>query len=159
MQRLHVDDLCGSLLRASNDWALLRFSAIAEEDEQVQVGEDDWHTRRHHQANLVQALRPTTSPRRLVSHHPELGHCIESWSRESLVRMHYGIDPREEILLVGCIAGSLRLSNAESASHFSRGGTQGKQDPSRGRVAKSGAARRCDQAGAEQAHPHVHPVK
>ena len=46
MQRLHVDDLCGSLLRASNDWALLRFSAIAEEDEQVQVGEDDWHTRR-----------------------------------------------------------------------------------------------------------------
>ena len=46
MQRLHVDDLCGSLLRASHDWALLRFSAIAEEDEQVQVGEDDWHTRR-----------------------------------------------------------------------------------------------------------------
>ena len=27
MQRLHVDDLCGSLLRASHDWALLNLQS------------------------------------------------------------------------------------------------------------------------------------
>jgi predicted phage terminase large subunit-like protein len=46
MQRLHVDDLCGSLLRGSDDWTMLKLTAIAEEDEQIQIGEDDYHTRR-----------------------------------------------------------------------------------------------------------------
>jgi predicted phage terminase large subunit-like protein len=45
MQRLHVDDLCGSLLRASDDWTLLKLPAIAEEDEQIHICEDEVHNR------------------------------------------------------------------------------------------------------------------
>jgi predicted phage terminase large subunit-like protein len=43
MQRLHVDDLCGSLLRASDDWTLLKLAAIAEQDEQIQIGKNEYH--------------------------------------------------------------------------------------------------------------------
>ena len=38
MQRLHMDDLTGRLLRASNDWTLLSFPAIAEQDETIPIG-------------------------------------------------------------------------------------------------------------------------
>jgi hypothetical protein len=46
MQRLHMDDLTGMLLRSSNDWTLLNLAAIAEQDEMIQIGEDQYHLRR-----------------------------------------------------------------------------------------------------------------
>lgn len=46
MQRLHMDDLTGTLLRASDEWTLLSFPAIAEQDERIQIGEDRYHIRR-----------------------------------------------------------------------------------------------------------------
>jgi predicted phage terminase large subunit-like protein len=46
MQRLHIDDLPGMLLRTSNDWTLLNLSAIAEQDEKIQIGEEEYHIRR-----------------------------------------------------------------------------------------------------------------
>ena len=46
MQRLHMDDLAGTLLRASDEWTLLCFPAIAEQDERIQIGQDSYHIRR-----------------------------------------------------------------------------------------------------------------
>jgi len=48
MQRLHVDDLCGSLLKEKdpNDWAVLKLAAIAEKDEQIEIGENRNYLRR-----------------------------------------------------------------------------------------------------------------
>jgi len=46
MQRLHADDLSGMLLRTSSDWTLLRLPAIAEQEEMIQIGADQYHTRR-----------------------------------------------------------------------------------------------------------------
>jgi predicted phage terminase large subunit-like protein len=46
MQRLHVDDLTGKLLRGSDDWTVLNFPAIAEQDEQIQIGEVRYHIRK-----------------------------------------------------------------------------------------------------------------
>jgi predicted phage terminase large subunit-like protein len=45
-QRLHVDDLCGSLLSESNDWTRLSLSAVAEKDEQIEIGEGCYYERR-----------------------------------------------------------------------------------------------------------------
>ena len=39
MQRLHVDDLCGTVLKHSDDWIVLQFPMIAAQDEQIQIGE------------------------------------------------------------------------------------------------------------------------
>jgi len=38
MQRLHEDDLAGVLLRASDEWTVLSLPAIAEEDEEIPIG-------------------------------------------------------------------------------------------------------------------------
>jgi predicted phage terminase large subunit-like protein len=46
MQRLHMDDLTGRLLRASNDWTLLSLPAIAEQDETIPIGPKEDHFRR-----------------------------------------------------------------------------------------------------------------
>ena len=46
MQRLHIDDLTGKLLRGSKEWTVLNLAAIAEEDEQIQIGEDRYHRRK-----------------------------------------------------------------------------------------------------------------
>lgn len=46
MQRLHVADLAGTLLRASDEWTLLNLPAIAEQEEAVQIGADKFHIRR-----------------------------------------------------------------------------------------------------------------
>jgi len=46
MQRLHVDDLAGKLLRGSNEWTLLKFPAIAEQDEAIQIGQDRYKIRK-----------------------------------------------------------------------------------------------------------------
>jgi predicted phage terminase large subunit-like protein len=46
MQRLHADDPCGSLLHVPNhNWKHFSLAAIAEEDEQIQVGESRFHQR------------------------------------------------------------------------------------------------------------------
>ena len=46
MQRLHHDDPCGSLLSVpGNDWTVLRLAAIAEEDEEIPIGEDRFYHR------------------------------------------------------------------------------------------------------------------
>jgi predicted phage terminase large subunit-like protein len=46
MQRWHVDDLCGNLLRSSENWCHLRLAAIAEADELIQIDDQEQHLRR-----------------------------------------------------------------------------------------------------------------
>jgi hypothetical protein len=47
MQRLHVDDLTGMLLRHSPDeWTVLNLPAIAMQEKKIQIGENDYHIRR-----------------------------------------------------------------------------------------------------------------
>jgi predicted phage terminase large subunit-like protein len=47
MQRLHEDDLVGRLLReAPEEWHVLSLSAIAEQEERIQIGEQRYHVRR-----------------------------------------------------------------------------------------------------------------
>src|SRR3954454_297796 len=47
MQRLHQDDLTGSLLRqAREQWTVLSLPAIAEQEQAIQIGEHDYHVRR-----------------------------------------------------------------------------------------------------------------
>jgi hypothetical protein len=45
-QRLHPDDLCGSVCKHSDGWTVLQFPMIAEQDEQIQIGENLYHLRR-----------------------------------------------------------------------------------------------------------------
>ena len=45
MQRLHLDDLIGHVLRKDEPWALLALPAIAEFDQNVQIGEGEFHQR------------------------------------------------------------------------------------------------------------------
>jgi predicted phage terminase large subunit-like protein len=46
MQRLHDDDLTGSILRSSDDWTVLNLPAIAEQEEKIKIGPDEYHVRR-----------------------------------------------------------------------------------------------------------------
>ena len=47
MQRLHVDDLTGTLLRDFPDgWTVLSFPAIAEQEQKIQIGDNEYHVRR-----------------------------------------------------------------------------------------------------------------
>jgi predicted phage terminase large subunit-like protein len=46
MQRLHPDDLCGTVLKHSDGCTVLQFPMIAEQDEQIQIGESLYHLRR-----------------------------------------------------------------------------------------------------------------
>jgi predicted phage terminase large subunit-like protein len=45
-QRLCPGDLCGMVLKHSGDWAVLKLPMIAEQDEQIQIGENLYHPRR-----------------------------------------------------------------------------------------------------------------
>ena len=45
MQRLHEDDLAGVVLRASDEWTVLSLPAIAEQDEQIPIGNGQVHYR------------------------------------------------------------------------------------------------------------------
>jgi len=45
MQRLHVDDLTGTLLRSGEEWTVLNLPAIAEVEQTVQIGPGIFHTR------------------------------------------------------------------------------------------------------------------
>jgi predicted phage terminase large subunit-like protein len=45
MQRLHEDDLAGVLLRSSDEWTVLSLPAIAEQDEEIPIGNGRVHVR------------------------------------------------------------------------------------------------------------------
>ena len=45
MQRLHLNDLTGVLLRGSEPWSVLTLKAIADEDEEIQIGKDSFYSR------------------------------------------------------------------------------------------------------------------
>ena len=45
MQRLHEDDLAGVLLRSSNEWTVLSLPAIAEQEEEIPIGNGHVHVR------------------------------------------------------------------------------------------------------------------
>jgi terminase large subunit-like protein len=46
MQRLHEDDLSGTQLRSPEPWVQLKLPAIAEEEERVPIGHNEYHIRR-----------------------------------------------------------------------------------------------------------------
>jgi predicted phage terminase large subunit-like protein len=46
MQRLHMDDLCGTVMRHSDGWTVLQLPLIDERDEQIQFGDSLYHVRR-----------------------------------------------------------------------------------------------------------------
>jgi predicted phage terminase large subunit-like protein len=58
MQRLHEDDLAGVLLRGSDEWTVLNLPAIAEQDEQIPIGDGQFHCRR-----AGDVLHPEREPR------------------------------------------------------------------------------------------------
>ena len=45
MQRVHMDDLCGFLASNSSEWEVLSLPAIAEVDERIQIGDNEFHYR------------------------------------------------------------------------------------------------------------------
>jgi predicted phage terminase large subunit-like protein len=45
MQRLDPNDLCGTILDHPDGWTVLKFPLIAEQDEQIQIGENLYHLR------------------------------------------------------------------------------------------------------------------
>jgi predicted phage terminase large subunit-like protein len=61
MQRLHAEDLPGMLLRTSNDWTRLSLPAIAEQEETIQIGADQYHTRR-----VGDVLHPEREPQSVL---------------------------------------------------------------------------------------------
>ena len=58
MQRLHEDDLAGVLLRGSDEWTVLSLPAIAEQDEQIPIGNGQVHVR-----HAGDVLHPAREPR------------------------------------------------------------------------------------------------
>jgi predicted phage terminase large subunit-like protein len=58
MQRLHEDDLAGVVLRSSNEYTLLSLPAIAEQEEEIPIGNGQMH-RRH----VGDVLHPQLQPR------------------------------------------------------------------------------------------------
>ena len=61
MQRLHDDDLCGTLLRSPEKWVQLKLAAIAEEEQKVPIGHNKYHVR--HVGDVLHAER---TPRSLL---------------------------------------------------------------------------------------------
>ena len=61
MQRLHEDDLAGILLRGSEEWTLLSLPAIAEQVEQIPIGNGQVHVRR-----VGDALHPERDSRKAL---------------------------------------------------------------------------------------------
>jgi predicted phage terminase large subunit-like protein len=64
MQRLHVDDLTGMLLRLPEEWALLSLAAIAKHDEKIQIGDNNYHLRRF--GEVLQPKRETVEALELL---------------------------------------------------------------------------------------------
>jgi predicted phage terminase large subunit-like protein len=59
MQRLHMDDLTGMLLRSSEEWTHLNLPAIAEEDQEIPTGGGEVYLRRA--GDVLHAEREPTS--------------------------------------------------------------------------------------------------
>jgi predicted phage terminase large subunit-like protein len=62
MQRVHLNDLTGYLIENSTGWEVLSLPAIAEVDERIQIGSDQYHTRHagealHPEHESLEALR------------------------------------------------------------------------------------------------------
>ena len=53
MQRVHLDDLSGFLSNGSDEWTVLSLPAIAEADERIPIGDNEFHVRR-----VGEALHP-----------------------------------------------------------------------------------------------------
>ena len=69
MQRLHLDDLTGKLLRGPDDWTVLNLPAIAVQDEQIQIGEERYHFRK-----VGDLLHPEREPQSVLDYmRAELG--------------------------------------------------------------------------------------
>ena len=69
-QRLHDDDLVGRELRSGEPWTVLKISAIAEQEERIQIGPDKYHVRRvgdvlHAEREPLSVLEP------IRTFHPE----------------------------------------------------------------------------------------
>jgi hypothetical protein len=61
MQRLHEDDLAGVLLRGSDEWTVVSLPAIAEQDEEIPIGNGQFHYRR-----AGDVLHPEREPREVL---------------------------------------------------------------------------------------------
>ena len=61
MQRLHEDDLAGVLLRISDEWTVVSLPAIAEQDEEIPIGNGQIHVRR-----AGDVLHPEREPREVL---------------------------------------------------------------------------------------------
>jgi predicted phage terminase large subunit-like protein len=70
MQRLHEDDLAGILLRGFDEWTVLSLPAIAEQDEQIPIGNGQIHCR--HTGDVLHPGRESRSV--LDSLRAQLGH-------------------------------------------------------------------------------------
>jgi hypothetical protein len=57
MQRLHPNDLAGTLQRSSADWITLALAAICEREERIQISENEYYVRR-----ADEALQPEREP-------------------------------------------------------------------------------------------------
>ena len=57
MQRLHPDDLAGTVQRRSTDWIPLALAAICESEERIQIGENQYYVR-----HTGEALHPEREP-------------------------------------------------------------------------------------------------
>lgn len=55
MQRLHMDDLVGHVLTKDDSWVQLNLPAIAEVDERIRIGDEEWYVRR--EGEVLQAVR------------------------------------------------------------------------------------------------------
>jgi predicted phage terminase large subunit-like protein len=70
MQRLDIDDLCGTRLRSEpGEWTHLKLSAIAERDERIQIGESEYWERAagealHPEREPLEALKRLQTDRR-----------------------------------------------------------------------------------------------
>jgi predicted phage terminase large subunit-like protein len=61
MQRLHEEDLAGVLLRGSDEWTVLSLPAIAQQDEEIPIGNGQVHFRR-----AGHVLHPEREPREVL---------------------------------------------------------------------------------------------
>ena len=57
MQRVHMNDLCGFLTEASDEWRVLSLPAIAETEARVPIGENEFHRRQ-----IGEVLHPAHEP-------------------------------------------------------------------------------------------------
>jgi predicted phage terminase large subunit-like protein len=64
MQRVHLNDLTGHLTENSDDWTVLSLPAIAETDEEIAIGDGQFHSRRAGEA-LHPALEPLAALEKL----------------------------------------------------------------------------------------------